>query len=262
VELKKSLNSHLSQLLREEEIKWYQRSKARNLLIGDSNTKYFHLLGNGRHRKMRIYQLQDGHNTIHGDNELKKHITRYYKGLFEPLEDDSVSLDMTRREDITHVTEEENAILIEEFLENEVRKALFQMEHNYGFPAKFYQTFWELVKKDFMTLFEEFHQGSLPLYSLNFGTIILLPKCVEAIKIQQYRPIYLLNVSFKIFTKVITLTEVAHKVIQPTQSTFLAGRNIMKEVIILHETIHEMHRKKPSGVIFKIDFEKMYGKVK
>jgi hypothetical protein len=113
-----------------------------------------------------------------------------------------------------------------------------------------------------MTLFEEFHQGSLPLYSLNFGTIILLPKCVEAIKIQQYRPIYLLNVSFKIFTKVITLTEVAHKVIQPTQSTFLAGRNIMKEVIILHETIHEMHRKKPSGVIFKIDFEKMYGKVK
>jgi hypothetical protein len=50
--------------------------------------------------------------------------------LFEPLEDDSVSLDMTRREDITHVTEEENAILIEEFSENEVRKALFQMEHN------------------------------------------------------------------------------------------------------------------------------------
>jgi hypothetical protein len=35
----------------------------------------------------------------------------------------------------------------------------------------------------------------------------------------------------------------------------------MEGVIILHETIHELHRKKQSGVIFKIDFEKAYDKV-
>ena len=46
--------------------------------------------------------------------------------------------------------------------------------------------------------------GTPPLHSLNFGTIILLPKCNDAKQIQQYRPIYLLNVSFKIFTKVAT----------------------------------------------------------
>jgi hypothetical protein len=64
--------------------------------------------------------------------------------------------------------------------------------------------------------------------------------------------------------KVITnrLTEVAHKVIQPTQLAFHPGRNIMEGVIILYETIHEMHRKKQSDVIFKIDFEKIYDKVK
>jgi hypothetical protein len=92
----------------------------------------------------------------------------------------------------------------------------------------------------------------------------VLPKSVEALKIQQYRPICLLNVSFKIFTKVLTnrLTSVAHRVIQPTQAAFLPGRNIMEGVIILHEIIHEPHRKKQSGVIFKIDFEKVYDKVK
>jgi hypothetical protein len=107
-----------------------------------------------------------------------------------------------------------------------------------------------------MALFQQFHQGTLPLYSLNFGTIILLPKCAEAIKIQQYRLICLLNVSFKVFTKVLTnrLSELAHRVIQPTQSAFLPRRNIMEWVIILHETMHEMHMKKHSGVIFKIDF--------
>jgi hypothetical protein len=55
VDLKQSLNTRLSELLREEEIKWYQRSKAKHLLEGDANTKYFHLLANCRHRKTRIY---------------------------------------------------------------------------------------------------------------------------------------------------------------------------------------------------------------
>jgi hypothetical protein len=115
-----------------------------------------------------------------------------------------------------------------------------------------------------MALFHEFHRGSLPLFSLNFGTIILLPKCKEVVRIQQFRPICLLNVSFKIFTKVITnkLTLVAQKVIQPTQTTFIQGRNIMEGVVILHETIHELHMRKQNGVILKIDFEKAYDKIK
>jgi hypothetical protein len=84
VDLKQCLNTRLSQLLREEEIKWHQRSKSQNLLLGDPNTKYFQLLVNGRYRKTRIFQLQDVYNKICGDNDLKKHITKYYKGLFGP----------------------------------------------------------------------------------------------------------------------------------------------------------------------------------
>jgi hypothetical protein len=128
---------------------------------------------------------------------------------------------------------------------------IFQMEHNkapgpYGFPMNFYQVCWEIIKIDLMALFKNFHDGYLPLCRLNFDTIILLPKSHEATMIQQYRSICLLNVSFKIFTKVATIriTEVAKKVISPMQTAFLPGRNIMEGVIILHETIHEMHRKK------------------
>jgi hypothetical protein len=36
----------------------------------------------------------------------------------------------------------------------------------------------------------------------------------------------------------------------------------MEGVIVLHETIHELHRRNQNGVIFKIDFEKAYDKVK
>jgi hypothetical protein len=54
----------------------------------------------------------------------------------------------------------------------------------------------------------------------------------------------------------------AHKVIQPSQTAFLLGRYILEGVMILHETIHELHRRKLDGVIFKVDFEKVYDKVK
>jgi hypothetical protein len=99
---------------------------------------------------------------------------------------------------------------------------------------------------------------------LNFGIITLLPKKEDAVQIQQYRPICLLNVCFKIFTKVGTnrITGIAPKVIRPTQTAFMPGRNILEGVVILHETIHELHTKKMDGVIFKIDFEKAYDKVK
>jgi hypothetical protein len=42
---------------------------------------------------------------------------------------------------------------------------------------------------------------------------------------------------------------------------FMPRRNIIEGVIVLHETIPEMHRKKQNGIIFKIDFEKVYDKI-
>jgi hypothetical protein len=115
-----------------------------------------------------------------------------------------------------------------------------------------------------MAMFVHLKTGELPLFKLNFGVITLLPKKEDASRIEQYRPICLLNVSFKVFTKVGTnrVTSIAQKVIRPSQSTFIPGKNILEGVVVLHETIHELHRKKMDGVLFKIDFEKAYGKVK
>ncbi|XP_062188905.1 uncharacterized protein LOC133892218 [Phragmites australis] len=269
INLKNFYKERLALLLREEELKWYQRANTTKLLSGDCNTKYFHLVANGKHRKTRIFRLEQEEGTITGDENLKKFITNYYKGLFGEPDSNNFSMIESFIDDIAQVSQLENDVLTAEFSEKEVRAAIFQMEHNKapgsdGFPAEFYQVFWELIKHDFMPLFNEFHKGSLPLFSLNFGIITLLPKQKEATQIQQFRPICLLNVSFKIFTKVLTnrIALVAQKVIQPSQSVFMKGRNILEGVVILHETIHEMHRKKLDGVILKLDFEKAYDKVK
>ena len=133
---------------------------------------------------------------------------------------------------------------------------MYTVEHN--------QAFWETIKDDLMALFQDFHEGILPLFSLNFGIITLLPKKTKTVQIQQYRPICLLNVSFKIFTKIAVnrLMSVADKIIRPTQSAFMPRRHILEGAVVLHETLHELQRKKLNGVILKLNFEKAYDKVK
>ena len=41
----------------------------------------------------------------------------------------------------------------------------------------------------------------------------------------------------------------------------MSGRNILEEVVILHETLHEMHKKKLNGVVLKLYFQKAYDKI-
>jgi hypothetical protein len=261
IELKSQSNAQIARLLREEEIKWYQRSKSQFILEGDANTRYFHSVANGRHRKKLIHSLVQDEGTIEGQENLKSYITNYYKGLFGSPDEGNFSMDETRTDDIPQVSVAENDLLIAPYSEDEVKEAVFQMEHNKapgpdGFPAEFYQNFWEVIKVDLLELFSSLHAGHLELFRLNFGEIILLPKVIEAERIQQYRPIYLLNVSFKIFTKVATirLNTVADHVVRPSQTAFMQGRNILDGVTILHETVHELHSKKLNGVILKIDF--------
>jgi hypothetical protein len=156
----------LAHLLREEEIKWYQRVKVKELLERNSNTKYFQLVANRKYRKTRIFQLQHEDTVIEGDDALKKYITSYYKDLFGPSKPSSFSLDESRIDDIVQVSQEENDLLIQPFTIDEVQEAIFQMEHNKApgpdeFPAEFYQSCWESIKEDLMALFTEFHQGDL-----------------------------------------------------------------------------------------------------
>jgi hypothetical protein len=258
----------LAKLRREEESKWLQRAKVKHIQEGGDNAKYFHLIANGKHRRKKKFQLEQQEGTITGQENLKNYISDYYKSLFGPPPQGSCTMIEDINNYINQISGQENEILIAVFTEEEVKEAVFQMEKNKspgpdGFPAEFYQICWDVLKDDLMAMFECFHRGELPLFHLNYGTIILLPKKENAIQIEQYRPICLLNVSFKVFTKVGTnrVSKIAENVVQPTQTAFMPGRHILEGVVILHETIHELHRKNLDGVLFKIDFEKAYDKI-
>lgn len=77
--------------------------------------------------------------------------------MFGPPDDSDITLEEDRIQNIPQVTQEDNEMLTNEFTEAEVKSVVFQMEHNKapgpdGFPAEFYQVFWEVIKDDLMAL--------------------------------------------------------------------------------------------------------------
>jgi hypothetical protein len=117
-------------------------------------------------------------------------------------------------------------------------------------PVEFYQKCWEVIKGDFMDMIHEFWKHELDVDRLNYEFITLIPKIKEASKIQQYRPICLLNVSYKIITKPLMLRfeDCMSRIINKSQNAFIKGRNIMDGVLSLHEILHETRRKKRMGL--------------
>lgn len=260
------LEEELKKVVREDRLKWMQRCKEKNLLEGDDNTKYYHAKANGRKRKNMIYSLDQEEGEIKGQSDLMKYITNFYKQLFGPPPENDFTLNL---EGIAMLSEAEKERLIRPIEMEELKKVVFGMENNKapgpdGFPVEFYKHFWYLIKDNLMELITDFMKRKIGVERLNYGVITLIPKCKEARMIQKFRPICLLNVSFKIITKILMerLAEVIEVLIALNQTAFIKNRYIMEGVVTMHEILNSIHQKKQAGILFKIDFEKAYDNIK
>jgi Reverse transcriptase (RNA-dependent DNA polymerase) len=91
----------------------------------------------------------------------------------------------------------------------------------------------------------------------------LIPKKANARLITNYRSISLINYSFKIITKLLAgrLATVMDSLLDYSQTAYIKGRYIMDNVVCAHEVIHQVIKSKTKGVLFKIDFEKVFDRV-
>lgn len=163
---------------------------------------------------------------------------------------------------------EENVMLDTPFSAEEIKEAVFGYYSDGapgldGLPFLFYQKFWKIVGNDIVLLFEDFYKGELDLFRLNFALATLVPKVEDVCHMKQFRPISLLNFSFKIFSKLLTnrLGLLARRLVATNQSAFIKGRYILESVVVAHEVVHSIHKCKEKGVILKLDYEKAYDRV-
>jgi hypothetical protein len=194
---------------------------------------------------------------------IRSHVESFYKDLFRAEIEGSINLEEGLWEENNKLTVEEATDISKPFTIKEIEEALKDMNSNPtsgpdGFPVGFYRAFWPDLKALILEMFNNFHRGDFNLRRLNYGMISLVPKLKEANNIWQYRPICVLNIDYKWFTKVLTmrLTPMADILIGKNQTAFIPRRFILEGVIILHEILHELRVSKTKGIILKLDFEK------
>jgi hypothetical protein len=172
---------------------------------------------------------------LHLAVDFKKKLFRY-----------QIRLNISLREDFWEENEkfslEENNMMKALFNEEEVKEAIFESYADGasgpdGLHSLFYQKFWGCIKYDLLKIFKGFEDENLKMARLNYVTVILIPKEPDARNFKKFRPISLLNCSFRTFSKALNnrLINICDRLIASNQTTaFIKGRFILESVVAAH----------------------------
>jgi hypothetical protein len=203
---------------------------------------------------------------LESNEEIIDHAMGFYKKLFAEENRSSVRL-AGRFWEGEKITDEENAALEADFSEQEVKAAIFESYAEGapgldGFSFLLYQKFWPLIKGDLMKHVQGFSRGEINIARLNYTMITLIPK-EGARNLKKFRPISLINCSFKIFAKALNniLVLICDRLLSCNQTVFVKGMFILESVVSAHEIIHDVVRGGEKAVVLKLDYEKAYDRV-
>ncbi|CAL1361155.1 unnamed protein product [Linum trigynum] len=268
--LQKKLEKELDDVLEQEEILWYQRSRENWVKFGERNTAYFHQQAIIRRRRNRIASLKASNGEwISDPQELAALVFDFFSLLY--LQDDQDYTDGMPSQAFPRLTQEEMLLLLRPFTGADIQRAVqdmkpFQAPGPDGFQAIFFQRSWQVVGKALIDLAMDFFSTGVLPEEVVESTVVLIPKVDHPELVSQLRPISLNNVCLKAITKAITnrLKPIMRKFVSPRQSSFIPGRQTTDNIIVLQEVLHSLRKRKgkKGGMVLKIDLEKAYDRLR
>ena len=233
------------------------RSKANIVEQSERNTKYFASLEKKRSEGKVISRLLINNEINTNQTEILSETEFYYKKLYNKRDTQNSRLNFF--DDSIDKLNEINKQTCEGLLtENECAKALKDMKNSKspgsdGITVEFYKMFWPILKKHYVNSINySFETGSLTELQKQ-SIITLLPKQNKDItNLDNWRPISLINVDYKIATKTIAnrVKSVITKIIDHSQTGFIKGRYIGENIRLLFEIIDSVEEKKKKNVPF------------
>lgn len=133
-----------------------------------------------------------------------------------------------------------------------------------GFPAEFYKTFWKQLAPHLLEMFtESYNSGTLP-HTLNQACIsLLLKKGKDPLSCGSYRPISLLNVDFKLLSKLLArrLEVVLPSIISLDQTGFIRNRHSFFNLRRVFNVVYNPPSNALPEALIALDAEKAFDRV-
>jgi hypothetical protein len=134
-----------------------------------------------------------------------------------------------------------------------------------GLNAAFYKSAWPWINDDVYKVVKDFYTHAHMPAEMNQTYITLIPKNNHPISPQDYRPISLCNVIYKIISKSLANRLKNHLpgYVSQAQSAFIANRHISSNIVITQEIIHSFNLTscKTNAFILKIDLAKAFDRL-
>ena len=236
------------------------RSRARWHEQGERNTKYFYSLEKRNYSRKVVTKLKlnDGSYTTNQSDILEEQ-KRFYENLYKS----QVSSVQSAHENeiffnpnvVPTLNADEQALCEGLITETEALNALKDFSANKtpgtdGLSVEFLNYFWSELKNSIVDSFNHaFHNGSLSI-SQRRGIITLIPKKnKDKTILENLRPISLLNVDYKILTKVLAkrLEKVLPNLINADQTGYVKGRYIGKNIRL--NVLHQQRKPPRNGYL-------------
>lgn len=263
-EKKKSLDT-----LNEQKLKGIiLRSKAQIVEQNEKNSKYFASLEKKRSEAKLITRLNINGSIITDAADILKEGKNFYEKLYSK-KDRKTSLYNFFDNSINKLNESDKLKCEGLITIDECTKSLLEMKNQKspgsdGITTEFYKIFWNDIKQFYVNSINYSYENGQLTELQKQSIITLIPKPgKDTTDLKNWRPISLLNVDYKIATKVIAnrIKNVLTSIISSSQTGFMKGRYIGENIRILFELLDYTDEHAIPGMIFFSDFEKAFDSV-
>ena len=246
------------------------RSKARWQEQGERNTRYFLNLEKRNYCRKTVTKLKVGNDKYTSDQfEILDEEKKFYESLYKSQNTNKPNFSESTffaSGNITPLKKEEQQLCEGLVSAEECSKALKECKNakspgTDGFPAEFYKFFWPELGTEMVSSFNHaFRSGTLSICQRR-GIISLIPKKnKDKTLLDNLRPISLLNVDYKILTKILAkrLEKVLPTIINPDQTGYVKGRFIGENIRLIQDIMFFTEHSKKPGIAIFLDFRKAF----